>query len=195
MATLAQLADELERSHAELQERMSDPAVYTDHREAADLGRRLKELEPAVRAAREWRQASADLAEAKDDPSSRPWPASSRPRCAARGRAQARARRARSRRREGRDRRGPAGRRRRRGGALGRRGRAHAPALRRAPRLQDEVLSANENEGGGVKETVFAVKGDGAFSVSSGRAVPIASSVSRRPSRRAGSTRRRRRSP
>ena len=28
-----------------------------------------------------------------------------------------------------------------------------------------EVLSANENEGGGVKETVFAVKGDGAFSV------------------------------
>ena len=28
MATLDQLADELERSYAELQERMSDPAVY-----------------------------------------------------------------------------------------------------------------------------------------------------------------------
>jgi len=28
-----------------------------------------------------------------------------------------------------------------------------------------ELLSASENEGGGVKETVFAVKGDGAFSV------------------------------
>ena len=40
MASLEQLADELERSHAELQERMSDPAVYADHREAGELGRR-----------------------------------------------------------------------------------------------------------------------------------------------------------
>ena len=68
MATLDKLAEELERSHAELQDRMADPAVYSDHREAAELGRRLKELEPAVRAAREWRQASADLAQAKEDP-------------------------------------------------------------------------------------------------------------------------------
>jgi len=68
MASLEQLADELERSYAELQERMSDPSVYADRREAAELGRRLKELEPAVRASREWRQASADLAEAKEDP-------------------------------------------------------------------------------------------------------------------------------
>ncbi len=31
--------------------------------------------------------------------------------------------------------------------------------------FKTELLSANENEGGGIKETVFAVKGDGAFSV------------------------------
>src|SRR6478735_12598653 len=68
MASLEQLADELERSYAELQERMSDPSVYADRREAAELGRRLKELEPAVHAARDWRQASVDLAEAKGDP-------------------------------------------------------------------------------------------------------------------------------
>jgi peptide chain release factor 1 len=68
MATLDQLADDLERSHTELQDRLADPAVYADHREAAELGRRLKELEPAVRAAREWRRVTADLAAARQDP-------------------------------------------------------------------------------------------------------------------------------
>ena len=47
-ATLDSLVDEIERSYAETQERMSDPAVYNDRREAADVGRRLKELEGAV---------------------------------------------------------------------------------------------------------------------------------------------------
>src|SRR5262245_8656994 len=68
MATLEKLAEELERSHAELEERLANPSVYADPREAAELGRRLKELDPALRAAREWRQASADLADARDDP-------------------------------------------------------------------------------------------------------------------------------
>ena len=68
MAGLDTLVDELERSFVELQERLSDPDVYNDHREAADVGRRLKELDSAVRAARAWKQASADLADAKDDP-------------------------------------------------------------------------------------------------------------------------------
>ena len=36
MAALDELVAELERSYAETQERMSDPAVYNDHREAAD---------------------------------------------------------------------------------------------------------------------------------------------------------------
>ena len=39
------LVGDLERSYEELQARMADPSVYNDHREAADVGRRLKELE------------------------------------------------------------------------------------------------------------------------------------------------------
>ena len=49
---MEQLVDELERNYRETQERMSDPAVYNDHREAAEVGRRLKELESAVQARR-----------------------------------------------------------------------------------------------------------------------------------------------
>jgi hypothetical protein len=40
MAAIDQLVEELERSYKETQERMSDPAVYNDHREAAEVGRR-----------------------------------------------------------------------------------------------------------------------------------------------------------
>jgi peptide chain release factor 1 len=72
-ATLALMPDfenlvaELERSYAETQERMSDPAVYNDHREAAEVGRRLKELEGPHKLAREWREVTADLEAARDD--------------------------------------------------------------------------------------------------------------------------------
>jgi len=90
MAGIEHLVDELERSYRELQERLSDPAVYNDHREAADVGRRLKELETPHRLAKEWLAAQED-------------------RRAARGGARARARRAGSGRLEGRDRRDPAG--------------------------------------------------------------------------------------
>ncbi len=38
MADLKALVDELERSYRETQERMSDPAVYNDHKQAADVG-------------------------------------------------------------------------------------------------------------------------------------------------------------
>src|SRR5262249_20243656 len=55
MSTLDGLITELERSYTETQERLSDPAVYNDHREAADTGRRLKELERPYRLAQEWR--------------------------------------------------------------------------------------------------------------------------------------------
>ena len=61
------LIDELERKYLETQERMSDPAVYNDHREAADTGRRLKELEAPYKLALEWRQANADLQAARAD--------------------------------------------------------------------------------------------------------------------------------
>src|ERR671937_285703 len=67
MAGIEQLVDELERSYQEAQERMSDPAVYNDHREAAAAGRRLKELEGPHRLAREWRQVHDDLAAARGD--------------------------------------------------------------------------------------------------------------------------------
>ncbi|HTO24776.1 MAG TPA: peptide chain release factor 1 [Gaiellaceae bacterium] len=62
------LIDELERNYTETQERMADPAVYNDHREAAEVGRRLKELETPVKLAREWRAARDDLAAAREDP-------------------------------------------------------------------------------------------------------------------------------
>jgi peptide chain release factor 1 len=64
---ISELVDELERSYQEAQERMSDPAVYNDHREAAAAGRRLKELEAPHRLALEWRQVHADLDEARGD--------------------------------------------------------------------------------------------------------------------------------
>ncbi|HEX5247662.1 MAG TPA: peptide chain release factor 1 [Gaiellaceae bacterium] len=66
-ATLDNLVDEIERNYAETQERMSDPAVYNDRREAAEVGRRLKELEAPHRLALEWRAAREDLAAARED--------------------------------------------------------------------------------------------------------------------------------
>jgi peptide chain release factor 1 len=62
-----QLVDELERNYRETQERMSDPAVYNDHREAAEVGRRLKELETPYKLAERWRSASTDLEAARAD--------------------------------------------------------------------------------------------------------------------------------
>src|SRR5438045_5728398 len=67
MADFQDLVDDLERSYKETQERMSDPAVYNDRREAADVGRRLKELEGPHRLALEWRAAREDLAAARED--------------------------------------------------------------------------------------------------------------------------------
>jgi peptide chain release factor 1 len=68
MAAIDALVDELERSYRETQERMSDPSVYNDHREAAEVGRRLKELEGPYKLAQEWRRAQEDLQAARDDP-------------------------------------------------------------------------------------------------------------------------------
>ena len=68
MSRIERLVDDLERSYAEVEERMSDPAVYNDRRTAAETGRRLKELEAAKRLADAWRQASADLDAARSDP-------------------------------------------------------------------------------------------------------------------------------
>ena len=67
MAAIDSLVDDLERSYRETQARLSDPAVYNDHREAADVGRRLKELETPHKLALEWREARADLTAAEAD--------------------------------------------------------------------------------------------------------------------------------
>jgi peptide chain release factor 1 len=67
VAAIEHLVDELERSYDEAQQRMSDPAVYNDRREAAEAGRKLKELEGPHRLAQEWRSARDDLAAARDD--------------------------------------------------------------------------------------------------------------------------------
>ena len=67
MAGFDELIEELERSYREVQERMSDPAVYNDHREAKDVGRRLKQLEGPYKLAQSWRQARADLDAARND--------------------------------------------------------------------------------------------------------------------------------
>jgi peptide chain release factor 1 len=67
VSTIERLVDELERSYAETQERLSDPAVYNDHRKAAETGRRLKELEGPVRLAEAWRSARTDLEDARND--------------------------------------------------------------------------------------------------------------------------------
>jgi peptide chain release factor 1 len=61
------LVADLERDYEEAQQRMSDPNVYNDRREAAEAGRRLKELEGPSRLAQEWRSTSSDLAAARDD--------------------------------------------------------------------------------------------------------------------------------
>ena len=78
MAGFDDLIEELERSYREAQERLSDPAVYNDHREAEEVGRRLKKLEGPYRLAQPWNQAKADLDAARNDPSSPRWLPSTR---------------------------------------------------------------------------------------------------------------------
>jgi peptide chain release factor 1 len=68
LAALDALVEELERSYGDLQARMADPAVFNDHREAADVGRRLKALEAPHKLAVAWRQARDDLDAARNDP-------------------------------------------------------------------------------------------------------------------------------
>jgi peptide chain release factor 1 len=66
-ADFENLIDELEHQYLEVQQRMSDPSVYNDHREAADVGRKLKELEGPYKRAQEWKAARDDLDAARAD--------------------------------------------------------------------------------------------------------------------------------
>ena len=67
MASIESLVEEVERSYAETQERANDPSIYNDHREAAEVGRRLKELQAANELATAWRRAASDLEAARSD--------------------------------------------------------------------------------------------------------------------------------
>ncbi len=166
MAGIDALVDELERSHAELQERMSDPAVYNDRREAAEVGRRLKEIDAAHRLAQEWRQVRADLADARNDPEL----------ATMTGDLESDAARLEEELKLALVERDPADAKdvivEVRQGVGGDEaaiwaGDVFRMLTRYAERrgYRTEVLSANENETGGFKEVVFAVKGDGAYSV------------------------------
>jgi peptide chain release factor 1 len=166
MSTIEQLVGELERSYEEVRERMSDPAVYNDHREAAEVGRRLKELETAYRLAQEWREAGDDAEAARSDPDLRELLPEAEERVARleeelrlalveRDPADAKDVIVEVRQGVGGDE-----------AALW-----AADVFRMLTRYAErrgfrtEVLSASENEAGGFKEIVFGIKGDGAYSV------------------------------
>ena len=164
--SIEQLLDELERNYRETHDRLADPAVYNDHREAAEVGRRLKELEAPYKLAEQWRAAVADLAAARSDPELaemapeyeaeierieeelklalvESYPADSKDVIVEI-----------------------------RQGVGGDEAALWAADVTRmlqryAERrgFKTETLSTSESEAGGIKETVFAVKGDGAYSV------------------------------
>jgi peptide chain release factor 1 len=166
MAGIEPLVEELERSYEELQARLSDPTVYNDHREAADVGRRLKELEVPYKLAVAWQGARADLADAKDDPELASMAAD----------LEADVERLEEELKAALVERDPADAKdvivEVRQGVGGDEaaiwaGDVFRMLTRYAERrgFKTEILSANESESGGFKEVVFAVKGDGAFSV------------------------------
>src|SRR6187200_2325917 len=163
---IQELVEEVERSYGETQERMSDPAVYNDHREAAEVGRRLKELESAHKLAREWREVRDDLEAARGDGDLRELVPELEERMAALEEklklalvetdpADAKDVLVEIRQGVGGDE-----------AALWA-GDVYRMLARYAERrgLKTEVLSSSPSEGGGFKEVTFAVKGDGAYSV------------------------------
>ena len=166
MAGIEPLVEELERSYAEIEERMSDPAVYNDHREVAEIGRRRKELEGLYRLAQEWRQVQADLADVRVDPELAEMAADLEGELA----------RLEDELRLALVERDPADSKdvivEIRPGVGGDEaglwaGDIYRMLNRYAERrgYKTEVLSASENEAGGYKDVVFAVKGDGAYSI------------------------------
>jgi peptide chain release factor 1 len=166
MSTIERLVDELERSYEEAQERMADPAVYNDRNKGAEAGRRLKELEGAHRLAEEWRRAQADLEDARGDAEL----------ASMASELEAEVERLEDELKVALVEKDPADEKdvivEIRPGVGGDEAAIWAGDLYRmltryAERrgYRTETLSANENEAGGFKDVVFAVKGNGAFSV------------------------------
>ncbi|MEO5633068.1 peptide chain release factor 1 [Gaiella sp.] len=166
MAGIEPLVEELERSYTELQARLSDPAVYNDHREAADVGRRLKELETPYKLAVAWQEARADLEDVRNDTELASM-AGDLEGDIARLEEEFKAALVERDPADSKDviveiRQGVGG-----DEAALWAGDVFRMLSRYAERrgFKTEILSANESETGGFKEVVFAVKGDGAFSV------------------------------
>lgn len=166
MSTIEHIVDELDRSYAEAQERMADPAVYNDRVQVAAAGRRLKELEAPHRLADEWRRARADLDDARGDPELAGM-ASELEDEVARLEEELKLALVEKDPADEKDvivevRPGVGG-----DEAALWAGDVYRMLTRYAERrrFKTEMLSASENEAGGFKEVVFAVKGDGAFSV------------------------------
>jgi len=166
MAGFEDLIEELERSYGETRERMNDPSVYNDHRKAATVGRRLKELEEPFRLTQEWREASADAEAAAADPDLRELLPEIEARLA-RLEEDLRLALVETDPADSRDvileiRQGVGG-----DEAAIWAGDVYRFLTRYAERrgFRVEELSGNPNETGGFKEVVFAVKGDGAYSV------------------------------
>ncbi len=166
MSTIERLVDELERSYTEAQERMADPAVYNDRNLVADAGRRLKELEGPYRLAEEWKQTRADLEDAHGDPELAGM-AVELERDVARLEEELRVALVEKDPADEKDvivevRQGVGG-----DEAALWAGDLYRMLTRYAERrgYRTETLSTSENESGGFKEVVFAVKGNGAFSV------------------------------
>src|SRR5438093_7947236 len=166
MAALDDLVTELDRSYSDAQARLSDPAVYNDHREAAEVGRRLKELEGPWKLAQEWKQARADLDAARGDAELGEMVSDYE---AEVGRLEEELKLALAER-------DPADEKdvivEIRGGEGGEEGKLWAGALARilqryAERrgFKWEEIEASPSDTGGLKEGTFAIKGDGAFSV------------------------------
>src|SRR5258708_10003953 len=158
--------DELERSYEEAQERMSDSSVYNDHREAAEVGVRLKDLEGPYELAQEWRAAREDLAAAREDSDLRELVAELEERTA-RLEDELRVALAPSDPADRKDvilevRQGVGG-----DEAALWAGDVYRMLARYAERrgFKVEELSASPSDGGGYKEVTFAIKGDGAYSV------------------------------
>jgi len=166
VARFEQLIDDLERSYDEVRDRMSDPSVYNDHREAAEVGRRLKELEGAYKLAQEWKLARDDLEAARDDAELASL-ASGLEADVARLEEELKLSLVERDLADDKDvivevRSGVGG-----DEAALWAGDVYKMLNRYAERrgYRTEILTANESETGGFKEVVFAVKGDGAYSV------------------------------
>jgi peptide chain release factor 1 len=167
MATdFEQLIGDLERSYTEVQERMSDPSVYNDRREAAEVGRRLKELETPYKLAQEWRGVHDDLVAARDDADLEELVPELEERLS-HVEEELRVAMVQSDPADAKDvilevRQGTGG-----DEAALWAGDLHRMLTRYAERrgFKVEELGASPNDGGGYKEVTFAVKGDGAYSV------------------------------